>query len=83
MRLGADLPPNWIVAKAVLFVIAGLLAGGIVLMVDPWWQRLPALVITIWCWCRFYDFCFYALHRYVDPAGAYDGLWALLRSRWR
>jgi hypothetical protein len=36
------------------------------------------LLVARWSFCRFYDFAFYVLERYLDPTHRFSGL-----SRWR
>jgi len=32
------------------------------------------LVISVWCFCRFYYFAFYLIEHYVDPTYRFSGL---------
>ena len=78
--------PTWIKVKGVLFLLAGLLAAGLLLMEHPEWKTGLLLCLTIWCFCRFYYFAFYVIEHYVDPSFRFGGLWDfatyfLLRKR--
>ena len=72
------LPPVWIKVKGVLFLLAGLLAAGLLLVEHPDWKTAILLLLAIWCFCRFYYFAFYAIEHYVDPSFRFAGLWDFL-----
>jgi hypothetical protein len=40
------------------------------------------LVISIWCFCRFYYFAFYVIQHYVDPGYRFSGLWSFVAYLW-
>jgi hypothetical protein len=69
-----------IVAKGILFCFLGLLAIVFNLLVDNIYLRLFTALISIWAFCRFYYFLFYALERYVNPGLKYSGLFAIITS---
>jgi hypothetical protein len=71
--------PNWIKAKGILFLIAGIAAAALLLIEAPGWKVALLLIATVWCFCRFYYFAFYVLERYVDPACKFSGLGSLVR----
>jgi len=58
---------GWIKLKAVLFLVAGLLASALLLADRPTLKVVFLLVVVIWSFCRAYYFGFYVLERYVDP----------------
>ena len=63
-----------IIFKGFLFLFAGLLAAG-GLLLEHFSPRIAALlVIAIWCFCRFYYFMFYVIEKYVDPSYKFAGL---------
>lgn len=65
--------------KALLFVLAGMLAVALLLMEAPSLRTAFLLAVTIWCFCRAYYFAFYVLERYVDPGLRFSGLIGLAR----
>jgi len=67
--------PTWIKVKGVLFLLAGLLAAGLLLVEHPDWKTAILLGLAIWCFCRFYYFAFYVIEHYVDPSFRFVGLW--------
>jgi hypothetical protein len=71
--------PKWIYAKAVVFLLAGLLAGGLLIAEHPTLRTSGLLVIAVWCFARFYYFAFYVIERYVDPNYRFAGLWSFVR----
>ena len=71
--------PTWIKVKGVLFLLAGLLAAGLLLVEHPDWKTAILLLLAIWCFCRFYYFAFYVIERYVDPGFKFAGLWDAAR----
>jgi len=60
--------------KGILFLLLGLISGGILLSNALTWSNVLLLAICIWAFCRFYYFAFYVLHHYVDPSFTYTGL---------
>ena len=66
--------PRWIVAKAVLFVVLGLMSAGLVLAELPRLRIALYLGLAIWAFCRAYYFAFYVLGKYVDPSFRFSGL---------
>lgn len=77
--------PKWIVFKAVLFVLTGLAAAGLLLNEIPTVKAGLLLALVVWCFCRAYYFCFYVVEHYIDPTYKFSGLWScllyLLRKR--
>ena len=65
--------------KGLLFLIAGTLAAGMVLLESPKLRTALLLVIAIWSFARFYYFVFYVIQHYVDPEYRFAGLWAFVR----
>ena len=63
-----------IIAKGFLFLMAGLMAAGLLLADQPSLRNLLLLVLCIWCFCRFYYFAFYVIQHYVDPEFRFAGL---------
>ena len=65
----------WIKAKGILFLIAGFLSAGLLLVERPNLKTAVLLALAIWCFCRFYYFAFYVIEHYVDPGFKFAGLW--------
>ena len=76
----ADLEnPTVIKLKGVLFLILGLISGGLLLADRFSLTALVLLAVCVWAFCRSYYFAFYVLHHYVDPNFTYTGLTDLVR----
>jgi hypothetical protein len=76
----ADLTnPKVIYAKGFLFLVGGLLAGALLIVEQPTAKGVVLLVLTVWCFARFYYFAFYVIEHYVDPGYRYAGLWSFVR----
>ncbi len=77
--VGGDLKnPLWIYLKGFLFLVSGLLAGGLLLLEHPTWKDAALLAMTVWCCCRFYYFAFYVIEHYVDGEYKFAGLGSFL-----
>jgi hypothetical protein len=77
--------PAALISKGWLFLLLGLVAGGLLLAEDFSFRRLALLAIAVWAFCRFYYFLFYVLEHYAGRerpyAGVLDALkWALGRK---
>jgi hypothetical protein len=77
--------PAWIKLKGLLFILVGLVASTLLILEHPTWKVALLLVLTIWCFCRFYYFAFYVISNYVDSSYKFSGLWSfvcyLMRKR--
>jgi len=71
--------PRLIYLKGGLFVVTGLIAGGLLLANQPTLQSAILLAITVWSFCRAYYFAFYVIEHYVDPTFKFAGLGAFVR----
>ena len=71
----SDLPPAWIKVKGALFLLAGIASATLLLLEHPSLKVGVLLVLTVWCFCRFYYFAFYVIEHYVDPSFRFTGLW--------
>ena len=71
--------PRVIYLKGFLFVVAGVMAAGGVLMEAPSVKILVLLVIAIWSFARAYYFAFYVIEHYVDRGFRFSGLWDFLK----
>jgi len=75
--------PRLMALKAVLFIVAGLMASAGLLMEHFSWLNLFLLCTAIFCFSRFYYFCFYVIERYIDPSFKFAGLTSVLVYLWR
>lgn len=71
--------PRLLWLKGALFLVLGLLAGGLLLAESPSARNAVLLALTIWAFCRAYFFAFYVVEKYADPEFRYAGLFALAR----
>ncbi len=71
--------PKVIIAKGLLFVFLGCLAGIVLLLRAPGIANALLLGVTIWAFCRFYYFAFYVIQNYVDPQFRFSGLLAFVQ----
>ena len=74
--------PKWIKLKGLLFLLIGILSSLLLILEVHRWQTVVLLVISIWCFCRFYYFAFYVIEHYVDPGYRFSGLWSFLVYLW-
>ena len=75
-----------IVVKGFLFLLAGMLAAGGILLEVPSLRVAFLLAVAVWCFARFYYFMFYVIEHYVDPGYKFAGLgsfvaWLFRRRR--
>lgn len=68
--------PVWIKLKGILFLLIGLVSSLLLLLENPSLKVALLLLLTIWCFCRFYYFAFYVIEHYVDPGYRFSGLWS-------
>lgn len=71
--------PKILKLKGALFLLLGILSGGIIISLLPDWRVLLLLAICVWAFSRFYYFAFYVLHHYADGDFRYSGLLDLAR----
>ena len=69
---------RWIIAKGGLFLLAGLLASGLLLVEIPTLRAVVLLGLAVWCFCRAYYFAFYVIEHYIDSSFKYSGLWSAM-----
>lgn len=65
--------------KGGLFLIAGLLASGLIIAESPSLKVALLLALAVWCFARAYYFAFYVIEHYVDPGYRFAGLWSFAR----
>ena len=71
--------PRWIKLKGILFLVIGLGSSALLIFEHPDWHVVALLLISIWCFCRFYYFAFYVIEHYVDPQYRFSGLWSFAK----
>jgi hypothetical protein len=71
--------PKLIYLKGLLFLVTGLVAGGLLLAEIGSLRAAFLLTICIWSCCRAYYFAFYVIEKYVDGEFRYAGLLDFLR----
>ncbi len=71
--------PRVIYLKAALFIVAGVMAAGMILYENPALKTALLLAIAIWCFARAYYFAFYVIEHYIDPAYKFAGLGSFVR----
>lgn len=69
----------WILLKAALFVVIGVVTGGLILWDSPSWRTLLLLAALVWACCRAYYFAFYVIEKYLDPSFRFAGLTSAIR----
>ncbi len=74
--------PKWIRLKGVLFLVMGVLSSVLLVLERPSFKVGLLLVVSVWCFCRFYYFAFYVIEHYVDPGYHFSGLWSFGRYFW-
>lgn len=67
----------WI--KGVLFLLLGMLASVIMLVLFPDIRLAVLLAIAVWAFSRAYYFAFYVVTHYIDPSFRFAGLTSVLR----
>ncbi len=72
-----------LVAKAVLFVVLGVLASATLLLRHPGLAEGALLVLAVWAFARAYYFAFYVIEHYVDPGYRFAGLTHAVLWLWR
>jgi hypothetical protein len=70
--------PLWIKVKGLLFLLLGFLSALLLVLDRPSLKICLLLIISIWCFCRFYYFAFYVIEKYVDPGFRFSGLWSFI-----
>jgi hypothetical protein len=76
----ADLTnPRLIYLKGFLFLLAGLLASGLLILEHPTLKVAALLAVAVWCFARFYYFMFYVIERYVDPGFRFAGIGSFVK----
>ena len=71
--------PKVLKFKGVLFLLLGVMSGGLLIAIAPDWKVFLLLAISVWAFARFYYFAFYVLEHYADREFRYSGLLDLVR----
>ena len=66
--------PTAIYLQGLLFLILGITAAGLLILLHGSWQFCLLLAISIWGFCRAYYFAFYVIEHYVDGQFRFAGL---------
>ncbi len=75
--------PRWMYLKAILFVIGGIISGGLILLGSPEWRTAVLLAVCVWCFARAYYFAFYVIEHYIDDDFRYAGISSAIRYWFR
>ena len=80
MKITDDLKNSWLIhLKGALFLVMGLGAGSMLLVLSPTIRTATLLLITVWAFCRFYYYLFYVLDRYLGREKRFAGVIDALR----
>lgn len=71
--------PNWMYAKAGLFLIIGVMTFCLLLLQQELWVRMVLQVLMIWAFARAYYFVFYVIQHYVDHRYRFSGILDFLK----
>jgi hypothetical protein len=74
--------PKLLYLKGLLFLITGLMAGGLLLLDSLSVRTAILLILTVWCFARAYYFAFYVVHHYIDDSYRFAGLWDFFVWSW-
>jgi hypothetical protein len=68
--------PRVLYVKAGLFLLAGGMAAGVLLLEHPSVKVAALVAVSVWCFARAYYFAFYVVQHYADPGYRFAGLWS-------
>ncbi len=71
--------PKVLYLKGALFLFAGIIAAGTIILEHPSIKVAILLAIAIWAFARAYYFAFYVIQHYVDPGYRFAGLSSLVK----
>lgn len=69
--------------KGWLFLLCGVLSGGLLISEHPDLKTAALLMVCVWCFMRFYYFMFYVIEKYVDAGFRFSGVGAFVRYHFR
>jgi hypothetical protein len=76
----ADIRIPWLLyTKAVILLLAGILASVLLLLENPTFTTAALLAVAIWAFCRSYYFAFYVIEHYIHPEFRYAGLLSFVK----
>ena len=67
-----------IYAKGFLFLVGGVSASTLLIIENPDSKVILLLILSVWCFARFYYFAFYVIGKYVDSSYKFSGLWSFV-----
>ena len=70
--------PRLMYLKGFLFLVAGSIAAGALLVQNPTLVTLFLLGVAVWSFCRLYYFMFYVIEKYVDSSYRFAGIGSFL-----
>lgn len=77
--IGRDIrSTRWLYLKAILFLVIGGMAAGLVWLRSPTLLTAGLLLLSAWAFARAYYFAFYVIEHYADPQFRYAGILDLL-----
>ncbi len=71
-----------IYVKGLLFLLGGFMSAALLVAEHPELKVGLLLLISIWCFARFYYFAFYVIGMYVDNTYKFSGLWSFATYAW-
>jgi hypothetical protein len=80
MKIDGDITNKKLIAvKGMLFLLLGILSGGLLILDKPTITTFILLLITVWSFARFYYFMFYVITNYIDSDFKYSGIISFVR----
>ena len=80
MKITEDIKSAWLIhLKGALFLVMGMGAGSMLLVLSPTIRTATLLIITVWAFCRFYYYLFYVLDHYLGREKRFVGVIDALR----
>ena len=71
--------PRWMILKAILFVLIGMVAGALLIAQIPTLKTAVLLCLCVWAFARAYYFAFYVIEKYIDPGYKFAGIFSAVR----
>jgi len=80
MKIDGDITNKKLIAvKGMLFLLLGILSGGLLILDKPTITTFILLLITVWSFARFYYFMFYVITNYIDSDFKYSGIISFIK----
>ena len=67
-----------IYTKGFLFLVGGVSASTLLILENADSKVILLLILSVWCFARFYYFAFYVIGKYVDSSYKFSGLWSFV-----